>query len=329
MMSSGMKRRRSDDEDEEMMQNQKLRSEYRELINDTKKNRLNYAKPGSTGLTQTLDKAEELFKAIRPGQCREAVLDSTLIKHCASLGVEQAKEVHANLISFESLAFADHLVGFVKCDRVGVGDNEDDDNEEVAPTGRRRPRIRHQLDWAKLGQHCQTFFRRRVPTVDLMYGPMALEVKERKAPQRRQAPRVSAKVEPQKLDSTDIHEEATTKEVDRIGKVLVAELTRAAELSEQTIEETSISYFDFVLNPTSFSQTIENIFHVSFLIKDGKVAINIEDDGLPYIHLMPQSTGSVDDLPRQQMILSLDMKEWQELVTALDLEEAAIPPRPS
>jgi hypothetical protein len=37
----------------------------------------------------------------------------------------------------------------------------------------------------------------------------------------------------------------------------------------------------FVVNPKSFGQTIENMFYVSFLIRDGRVEIDFDEFGLP------------------------------------------------
>ncbi|KAL0178049.1 hypothetical protein M9458_026943, partial [Cirrhinus mrigala] len=55
------------------------------------------------------------------------------------------------------------------------------------------------------------------------------------------------------------HQEATEKEVERILAWLRGYF---ADDSED-----HISYYEFVVDPNSFSRTVENIFHTSFLIR--------------------------------------------------------------
>jgi hypothetical protein len=38
-----------------------------------------------------------------------------------------------------------------------------------------------------------------------------------------------------------------------------------------------VNLFRFIINPDDFAQSVENMFHLSFLIRDGECAMEIED----------------------------------------------------
>lgn len=40
-----------------------------------------------------------------------------------------------------------------------------------------------------------------------------------------------------------------------------------------------INFFRLVVNPDSFGQSVENVFYTSFLIRERRAAVRIEDDG--------------------------------------------------
>lgn len=78
---------------------------------------------------------------------------------------------------------------------------------------------------------------------------------------------VAQKVQPRKI--TDITEEdqntKVAKHVEYIHDCLRKEYKRR--------NKKPISFYEFVIDPTSFSNSVENIFYVSFLIKDGFVSL--------------------------------------------------------
>ena len=61
------------------------------------------------------------------------------------------------------------------------------------------------------------------------------------------------------------------------------ETTRCVKMIYDILnEKRSINFFEFIINPESFGQTIENLFYLSFLIRDGKAVID-DESGQPIL----------------------------------------------
>ncbi|NWS18784.1 EID3 inhibitor, partial [Pachyramphus minor] len=108
------------------------------------------------------------------------------------------------------------------------------------------------------------------------------------------------------------HEEATEKEVERILGILQTLFENDPIFVSPA--DTPISFFDFVIDPNSFARTVENMFHVSFLIRDGLAEIRLDDDKLPIIEpTKSRKVGEDNRGPgaRKQVVMSLTQEEWK------------------
>ena len=107
-------------------------------------------------------------------------------------------------------------------------------------------------------------------------GPVSLEQKVRQiARQARQELSKDDLRKPQELTVQDIAEQEneTSRNVEGVYRCL--------------LKHQPINYFVFVVNPHSFSQTVENIFYFSFLIRDGKAKVELDEDDMPMICKTP------------------------------------------
>lgn len=134
-------------------------------------------------------------------------------------------------------------------------------------------------------------------------------------------------VRPDKLDEKQIakNENSTTKHVMEIAKILDDYLVKTNS------EQQGVLYFKLVVNPFSFSQTVENIFYTAFLVRDGRLAITEdESNGLPYlIPSLPPTAEEVREtnIVRKQIIMEMDKKTWREAIKVFNITEAIIPMR--
>lgn len=56
---------------------------------------------------------------------------------------------------------------------------------------------------------------------------------------------------------------------------------------------------EYALDPQDFGQTVENLFRISFLIKEGKFGVQNDDDGLPTLCKL------IDALNLCQLVLTI------------------------
>ena len=69
-----------------------------------------------------------------------------------------------------------------------------------------------------------------------------------------------------------------------------------------------------MVNPTSFSQTVENLFYCAFLAKEGKLAVETLEDGDALIYATESDEneeGATQAVERFQHMLSLDMESYR------------------
>merc|ERR1719347_783558 len=62
------------------------------------------------------------------------------------------------------------------------------------------------------------------------------------------------------------------------------------------------------------------MFHVSFLVKEGKAAITIsEESGLPVISPVGENEYLDQDVVKNQVVININMDDWFKLVNTLGI----------
>ncbi|XP_061220179.1 non-structural maintenance of chromosomes element 4 homolog A [Neopsephotus bourkii] len=290
-----------------------IRNQYRELIYSVQQNREDMLSSKSNRLTEALEEANKLFSGV--SSAREAALDAQFLVLASNLGKEKANELHSEMTTFDSLVFAEDLLTFMGINRIEAEEN--DDSESISgylPSDA----------WHKLGEEAEKYFR-RAPSFHYMLGSFKSDPpvpRQRIERQKKTTGTEGKRAMPAQLKKMEeSHQEATEKEVERILGLLQTHF--------QNDPSTPISFFDLVIDPNSFARTVENIFHVSFIIRDGFARIKLDDDKLPIIEPSEDNEEREDGRSagaRNQVVLSLNYKDWKEIVETFEITEPMISP---
>ncbi|KAM3606153.1 uncharacterized protein V6R79_011619 [Siganus canaliculatus] len=302
-----------EDEENDPGLRREIRSKYRDLINTVQQNREDMLSLSNNKLTEVLEEANKLFKDVR--KPREAALDAQLLVVATDLGKEKATQLSAEGTSFDSAVFAEHLLSFMGLNRLEDGTTERHDRASAdgyLPADA----------WHRVARRADSCFK-TAPSYHYMMGSFHAEPpppKQRIERQRKAPSKEAKRIMPTQLKKMeDSHLEATEKEVERV----LGYLKRYYQ-DDPTLP---ISYYEFIIDPNSFSRTVENIFHTSFLIRDGHARMYLDESRLPCIAPVEEDEAENGGSgSRKQCVVSLNPKMWKELIEAYDIRDTMIPP---
>lgn len=366
------------DPDQAIDERRKLRKGLRDLSKNLTDNRTEYLNPNSTGLLDTLRKANDYSSKVK--QTSDATIDSRLLVNAADLSYRKTVALTSGDTS-QGVDVDEFVSKCITYMRLANGASED---AARMPSGTQNRRGRgyndddgdegDMLNWEHLGRFACLPNNARPSVPGFLLGPLSLEKRARKATQRRAALRHADMEEtrPQELKMGDVERNENANLTTLCTKILVR-LNKAqrdvqtaveaeAEDKDMTDEEIAqlmdrygtcpnggISLFKFVVNPYSFGQTVENMFYVSFLIRDGKVGISYDDNGLPFLGMshiccflicttfLTRSLDATEPRDRSELaeqgarkhqaVIELDMQEWEEIIENWGIDEPLIPHR--
>ncbi|KAI1259866.1 Nse4 C-terminal-domain-containing protein [Xylariaceae sp. FL1019] len=348
------------DPDQSLEERRKVQRGYRDLLRGLHERADEFNDPKSLILQETLEKANRLSRHVK--QTGEATVDSKLLVAAAEASYRRtARLVHGNVAQgIDVDEFVSKCISYM---RRGIGIADDDAPELTATQQqRRRPGRRaaddsdedevgddgDMMNWEHLGRFACLPNISRPAVPGFLLGPLSVEKKIRKVVKRSAPFRADnlRETRPEVLNAEDVQrsekndltaicakilrrlrdfqEEAQV----RVEEAFNQDEELGVELMQQLglREEGGIDLLKFVINPKSFGQTVENIFYVSFLIRDGAVKIGFDANQLPTLHpTNPQEAGTTrTSAERHQAVLSIDMKSWKDIINTFEITEPII-----
>ena len=350
-----------DQDEEERRQNKKEMRDLTKALNDS---RAEYLQAQSRGLVKTLVKADALFKNVK--QTSDATIDSRLLVTAADLSYKKINELTLgdSSVGVDIDEYVSKCIIFMKKGSEAERNREARDIDPTQPTStqtQRRHRRQTQvdddeegdaMDWDYLGRNAAFLANSRPCLSGFMLGPLSVQKKVRQPTQRRAREAradLTQALRPVVLDDEALKDKEDTSLADQckgIRKLLVRTAARGMEAFDKEYSESmteddaqalmrkhhiadiegGVPLFDFIINPKSFGQTVENMFYVSFLIKEGSAGLDFDSRGMPVLQAAePKSLQERQKLPRNQAVFTLDFDMWRDIIESCGITESVIP----
>ncbi|XP_065226323.1 non-structural maintenance of chromosomes element 4 homolog A-like [Planococcus citri] len=225
---------------------------------------------------------------------QEVLLDLEVLEKTGSTLGHYIKTVKANTNAFSLSDFADKL------------------NDKFLQNGKH--------DWLASSETAIPIIN-RLPGFPLLLGtfqpnaPFVMPEKKRKASSR-QKDVVVAKQKAENVVMTEKNNDSIDAKVNFVTKNL-----------KRCFKENGkrpIPLYDFIIHPTNFTTTVENIFYLSFVIRDGLGLIEVFDDDLFISPMEREEHAAKNKTTKKQFIFNITMQQWKNKIEEKNIQEPAI-----
>ncbi|KAL2466226.1 Non-structural maintenance of chromosomes element 4A [Abeliophyllum distichum] len=175
---------------------------------------------------------------------------------------------------------------------------------------------RNSIRWKDIGLAVSHVFRSAYGS-RTMIGPMNTELKQRKnvVPKKRSKP--FERAQPEELDG-NASEEKTDTDKNMATMFDILRKNRIVHLE------------NLILNRNSFAQTVENLFALSFLVKDGRAEIKVDEKGCHRV--TPKNAPAANavqagDVTYTHFIFRFDFRDWKLMLSSVAVGEELMPHR--
>lgn len=281
--------------------------------NVTTENRDTIVRGPGEALKRTVNQANKIFRKIK--QTSDAATDGRLMTTVGDMANKWAAQGMDTTTRVDVDEFLSKCITYMR--NGGPVTNEEGATQSTQRRRRTRDRgvedededVGEALDWEVLGRHACFPYNTRPPVPSFLLGPLSVQKKVRTQTQRRARqtkdtagrearPEALTRDDLQQNESNDLRATCTRIRNDLNKHIQRAQLTlqraRFNSMEELESEEGKrllrkcrlrsnggVSLFEYVVNPRSFGQTVENLFYISFLIKEGSIGVSHDEEGLP------------------------------------------------
>ncbi|CAP94955.1 hypothetical protein NUH16_006886 [Penicillium rubens] len=353
------------DPDQDPEERRSVRRGLRDLGRELNDTRGELMQPGNNGILNIVEQANQFYAKVK--QTADATLDSRILVNTADLTHKKATQLALGDTSagIDVDEFVSKCVSFMRRGpnnatastngtqgrrgRLGRSQRDPDASDEDEDDG-------DAMNWDTLGRSACFPSNARPAVSGWLLGPLSVQKRTRQLTQRRVQEQIDPEraVAPREMVQQDLAGQDSTNLTQicsEINKLLAEtqeageydatkELESRADLTPEKVQEImakhkvadngGIPLFRFCINPKSFGQSVENLFYVSFLVRDGTVGVSTDSRDLPTLHAaapFAPSEAQKKGVQKHQAVFSLDYETWYELIEVFKIEESIIPHR--
>jgi len=247
--------------------------------------------PDNPQVVGYMNQTQKLFAKIKSP--RPLTLDAKVTKRVSSIVRDQGQQMTSNIINFNIEEFSQKILQKVGAD----------------PLGGRVSKSR----LVRLGQTFSVKFKAS-PVLSYLYGAVAAQPQETEDIKKQRKVRKVPNTGPLK-ETCSVDVRKGNAEVEEGTDQLVINVHRCLVEHFKKNGKQPVDYFQFIINPASFSKTIENMFHVSFLVKEGKARISVsKESGLPIISPVGRTANKETEIEEtNQVVMNIRVSDWKIL----------------